>query len=132
MKITADTNVLVRAIVMDEQKQAKIAHTVLKKAETIAIPTATLCEFVWVLSRGYKIGAADIGSAVRSLIATANVETNRPAIAAGLALLEGGGDFADGVIAFEGAALGAEVFASFDKQAVDLLNRTGRNALLLS
>jgi len=39
---------------------------------------------------------------------------NRPAAEAGLALLEAGGDFADGVIAHEGRWLGAEAFVSFD------------------
>ena len=57
---------------------------------------------------------------------------NRPATEAGLSLLEAGGDFADGVIAYEGAWLGAETFVSFDKKAVCLLNRQGRRATLLT
>jgi predicted nucleic-acid-binding protein len=50
---------------------------------------------------------------------------------AGLALLEAGGDFVDGVIAFDGAWLGAEVFVSFDKRAVSLLTKQGQAAGLL-
>jgi hypothetical protein len=34
-----------------------------------------------------------------------NVIVNRPAVEAGLALLEAGGDFADGVIVYEGSRL---------------------------
>jgi len=34
--------------------------------------------------------------------------------------LEAGGDFADGIIAYEGRQLGAEVFLSFDKDAVTI------------
>ena len=49
------------------------------------------------------------------------METNRPAIEAGLAMLDAGGDFADGVIAYEGRWLGAETFVSFDKKAVEML-----------
>jgi predicted nucleic-acid-binding protein len=41
---------------------------------------------------------------------------NRPAAEAGLALLDAGGDFADGVIAYEGSWLGADAFVSFDKK----------------
>lgn len=57
---------------------------------------------------------------------------DRPAVEAGLALLEAGGDFADGAIAFEGHWLGREVFVSFDKQAVSLLKAQGHNAQLIS
>jgi predicted nucleic-acid-binding protein len=99
---------------------------------TVALTLPTLCELVWVLARGYGIPNTEIGDAVRQLIAGAKVEANRPAIEAGLALLDAGGDFADGVIAFEGASLGADAFASFDKVAVSLLNGKGVNTLLLS
>jgi predicted nucleic-acid-binding protein len=44
-----------------------------------------------------------------------NVALDRPAVEAGLALLEKDGDFADGVIACEGAWLGADEFVSFGK-----------------
>jgi predicted nucleic-acid-binding protein len=61
----------------------------------------------------------------------ANVAVNRPAVAAGLALLEAGGDFADGVIAYEGHWLGAEAFVSFDRKAVELAEARGHAARLL-
>jgi predicted nucleic-acid-binding protein len=60
------------------------------------------------------------------------VVTNRPAAEAGLALLDRGGDFADGVIAYEGHWLGAEEFVSFDKQAVSLLKSQGKRARQLT
>jgi predicted nucleic-acid-binding protein len=49
-----------------------------------------------------------------------------------LAILDKGGDFADGVIAYEGHWLGAEEFVSFDKQAVTLLKSQGKRARLLA
>jgi len=131
MRITADTNVLVRAIVADEPHQARLAQAALAEAERIAITPTTLCEFVWVLSRGYRIPLADIATAIQGLLASATVEINRPAVEAGLALLRQGGDFADGVIAFEGASLGGETFLSFDKAAVTQLQSLGRPARLL-
>jgi predicted nucleic-acid-binding protein len=51
---------------------------------------------------------------------------------AGLALLEAGGDFADGVIAYEGSWLGADVFLSFDKKAAKLIEAQGASVRLLS
>ena len=44
--------------------------------------------------------------------------------------LKAGGDFADGLIAFEGAWLGGETFVSFDQRAVALLVKQGRPAML--
>ena len=132
MKITADTNVLVRAITGDDEKQSRIAQAQLARAGLVALAIPVLCELVWVLSQGYKIASADIADAIRRLLAGANVVVNRPAAEAGLTLLDAGGDFADGVIAYEGNWLGAETFVSFDKKAVKLMAAQGKPARLLS
>lgn len=125
MKISVDTNVLVRAVLQDEPKQAKIASDALQKASLIAISTPSLCEFTWVLMRGANKSKEEVSQAIRALLDTSKVEMNRPAVEAGLAVLEAGGDFADGVIAYEGAWLGGETFFSFDKQAIGLLKKQG-------
>jgi predicted nucleic-acid-binding protein len=62
----------------------------------------------------------------------ANVVVDRPAAEAGLDMLEAGGDFADGVIAFQGQWLGAGAFVSFDKEAVKLLSGKSESARLLA
>jgi predicted nucleic-acid-binding protein len=131
MRLAVDTNVLVRAVVQDDPVQAGIAAKVLTEAELIAVALPCLCEFVWVLRRVYGFQPADAATAIRALLATANVEVNRPAVEAGLAVLEAGGDFADGVIAYEGAWLGGEIFVSFDRKAVSLLKARGQAARLL-
>ena len=131
MKLAVDTNILVRAVMRDHPAQSKAAAKLLTDAELIAIALPCLCEFVWVLLRTYKLTADDAAAAIRALMATRNVELNRPAVEAGLALLEAGGDFADGVIAFEGRWLGAETFVSFDKQAIALLKAQGLPTRLL-
>lgn len=132
MKITADTNLLVRAIVEDDARQSRLAQEALAKAELVAIATPALCELIWVLARGYKIPAPQIAAAVRRLIDSANVAVDRPSAESGLALLEAGGDFADGAICFEGAWLGGESFVSFDREAVRLIEAQGDRARLLS
>jgi len=118
MKIVADTNVLLRDALHDDPIQARTATKVLESAELVAIPVAVFCEFVWV--------------AIRRLLRSASVVTNQPAIEAGLDLLDKGGDFADGAIAYEGRWLGGEEFVSFDKQAVSLLKLQGKRARLLA
>jgi predicted nucleic-acid-binding protein len=132
MKITADTNVLLRAAVQDDPDQARQAAKLLQQAELVAVPVPVFCEFVWVLRWGYKVSTAEISDAVRRLIKSANVVVNRPAIEAGLSVLDAGGDFADGVIAYEGDWLGAEEFVSFDSKAVSILRSQGGRARLLS
>jgi predicted nucleic-acid-binding protein len=126
MKITVDTNVLVRAVLQDDASQAKIAADALQKATLIAIPTPCLCELAWVLMRGANKTKEQVSSAIRALLDTSKVEMNRPAVEAGLAVLEAGGDFADGVIAYEGAWLGGDTFLSFDKKAIALLKKQGQ------
>src|SRR5215831_11999147 len=132
MKITADTNVLVRAAVQDEPHQARQAAKVLQQAELVAVPIPVLCELVWVFRRGYKKSVSDVSDAIHRLMKSAHVAMNRPAVEAGLAALDRGGDFADGVIAYEGEWLGAEEFVSFDAKAVSLLQAQGSRARLLS
>jgi predicted nucleic-acid-binding protein len=132
LKIVTDTNVLLRDALHDDPLQARLAAKVLQSAELVAIPVAVLCEFVWVLRQAYKRPAAEVAHSIRSLIDSENVVMNRPAVEAGLELLDKGGDFADGAIAYEGRWLGAEEFVSFDKQAVSLLRSQGRKARLLA
>lgn len=132
MKFTADTNVLVRAIVGDDARQSKAAQTMLANVDVVALTLPALCELVWVLAQGYKIVPVQIAEAIRRLINGANVTVNRPAVEAGLALLDKGGDFADGVIAHEGNWLGAETFLSFDRKAVKLMQAQGWSARLAS
>lgn len=103
MNVTLDRHVLVRLATQDDPVQAALTLRVLTNATLIAVPTPALCEWVWVLLQ------------VRQVVC------NTPDVEAGLALLERGGDFADGVIAFEGELLGGTEFISFDQPAVKLL-----------
>ena len=131
MKIAVDTNVLVRAAVRDEPEQTAAAIRLMGRADIVAIAVPSLCEFVWVLRSVYGFKSSDMGRAIRTLLAADNVETNRPAVDAGLAMLDAGGDFADGVIAYEGRWLGAQTFVSFDRKAVEMLKAQGVSARLL-
>lgn len=132
MKITVDTNVLVRAVVSDDKKQAHAAAKLLKESSLIAVPLPCLCEFVWVLRRVYNFGQQDVAAAIEALVNAGNVMVNRPAVDAGLAVLKAGGDFADGLIAHEGNWLGGETFVSFDKKAVSVIAKQGHQTRLLA
>ena len=128
VKITADTNVLLRAVVQDDADQAAAAQALLLRATVIAVPVPVFCELAWVLKRGYRYGAGDIAAAVEAIAEIDAVVTDAPAVDAGLAALRAGGDFADGAIACQGEWLGGTVFASFDRAAVARLRSRGANA----
>lgn len=77
MKIIADTNILVRAVVGDDAQQCKAAQAALADAELVAFPVAELCELTWVLSQGYRIAARDIAETIRRLVNEANSSARR-------------------------------------------------------
>lgn len=131
MRITADTNVLVRAAIRDDPDQTALAMDLLDNAEIVVLTLPALCEFVWVTRRAYRRRAMEVAAAVRRLIDSPTARVDRPAAEAGLAMLEAGGDFADGVIAFEGRLLGGPVFASFDREATQLVAAAGGETLSL-
>jgi predicted nucleic-acid-binding protein len=124
----ADTNILLRAALGDDPKQTKLAQAELANADVVVIPVVVLCEFVWVLTQGYKMSSDDVAGAIRGYLDSGKVVTNRPAAEAGLAMVESGGDFADGAIAHDGRELGGQTFVSFDWDAVKLLERQGCSA----
>ena len=117
LKITPDTNVLVRAMTEDDPRQSQIAQMALAEADLVALTLPTLCELVWVLAKGYNVGPTELAEGIRRLIDGDTVIVDRQAVDAGLAVLQAGGDFADGVIAHQGRRLGGNVFASFDRKA---------------
>ena len=132
MKITADTNVLARFLVRDDERQAQAAAEALRAAEVVAISTACLCELAWVLGRAYRFSREQIADAFDALLEMENVSVDQSAAAAGLGLLKSGGDFADGAIAHGGLWLGGETFVSFDRRAVQLIARQGQGVQLLT
>lgn len=132
MRITADTNVLVRAAVQDDPRQSRLAMDAMSSAERVVLTLPTLCEFVWVLSQSYRVDRQAIATSLRNLIDSENVEADVSAVEAGLAMLDAGGDFADGVMAYEGRRMGAGTFVSFDRKAVALLTAQGEAARVLA
>ena len=128
LRITADTNVLLRTVLQDDPHQAALVNATLAKATLIAVPPTVFCEFAWVLRRGYGLSTDRIADAIKAVCALDVVVTDQSAVDAGLAVLGAGGDFADGVIAHQGRTLGRGTFASFDREAVQLLQGEGTKA----
>lgn len=130
MKITVDTNVLLRFLVRDDPDQSEVARQELERADRLVFPIGTLLEAAWVLHRRYRLDKGEISARLRGLIAVDKADLDRPAVEAGLAMMALGGDFADGVIAYQGRVQRADVFVSFDRKAVRLLVESGQPARL--
>ncbi len=91
MRMTADTNVLVRALTEDDKRKSKTAQAALADAESVAVTLPALCELVWVLAQGYRNPPPAIAAAIRQLMNAEDVVADRPAVEAGLTLLDAGG-----------------------------------------
>jgi predicted nucleic-acid-binding protein len=128
VRIAADTNILLRVILEDDPAQTALARVVMEQATLIAIPLPVFCELVWTMRRLYGRQTHEIADAIEAILGVASVVTDRLAVEAGVNLLRNGGDFADGAIAFLGAAMGGELFVTFDREAVRLLTKAGVRA----
>jgi predicted nucleic-acid-binding protein len=131
MKIIADTNVLLRALLNDDAVQSRASRHALRSADQIVISRHAFCEMVWVLRQRYRMPRAEIMRAVLGYLEAVNVVTDTAAVQAGLEAIKAGADFADGVIDYEGRWLGGETFVSFDEKAVTALEKQGLKVRLL-
>jgi predicted nucleic-acid-binding protein len=132
LKITPDTNILVRAAVDEDSDQTRRARACLMEAEAVVLTLPALCEFAWVLKAVYRADKTAVARALRDLTEAGNAVVDARAVQLGLRILEANGDFADGVIAAVGAEAGSDLFVSFDRQAVKLISEAGTPARLLT
>ena len=116
MSVAVDTKVLVRYVTWDDEAQAEAAAAVLEGGETIAVATIVLCELAWVLRRAYRYRAEQITEVIRDIVASRNVEVDRPAAEEGLRILAAGGDFADGLVLAEAARARCRHIVTFDQE----------------
>ena len=124
--IGLDTNVLLRCFVDDDPAQANQAREFVARRCTPESPgfidRVVLCEFVWVLSRGYGYGRADIVAVVEELVASRDVVLeDHEAVRAALRMFGGGSlGFADALIGQVNRVRGCEATATFDRKAAQL------------
>ncbi|MFY9589900.1 PIN domain-containing protein [Rickettsia endosymbiont of Halotydeus destructor] len=82
--IGIDTNVLVRYLTQDDEKQAAIVNKVINQyenqAQSIFINNIVICELIWVLERGYKYSKKEITDSVRAILSTTEFVFEKPEI----------------------------------------------------
>jgi len=120
--IGIDTNVLVRYIVQDDERQAALAT---KAVETCSVETPgwisaiVLCETVWVLSRAYGYEKATIQAVLQRMFLASElvVEQQEQGWSALRAFAQGNADFSDYLIAHMNQYSGCEYTITFDRKA---------------
>jgi len=117
-----DTNVLVRYLTLDDPAQAETATEVIESAarsgEPLFVSQVVLCETVWVLEAAYRLGRAEVLSALEAILRTAQMSfEDKDVLWQALADYRAGrGDFADYVIGRAGAAAGCATTVTFDRE----------------
>jgi len=123
--IGLDTNVLVRYIVRDDEKQSAAATRLIEAKCTTDNPgrvsSLVLCELAWVLTRGYGYSRAMVGRVIRRILAVQELQAEKPELAWQAVRLfeQGRADFADFLIGLSNRENKAEVTYTFDTKAVE-------------
>ena len=111
--IGVDTNLIVRLLTRDDERQFCQAEKIFKQ-EQIFIADTVILETEWVLRYAYGFKPEEIGQAFTMLLGLANVHVNNvDKLHRVLSLHRQGFDFADAM--HLGASLSCRSFLTFDK-----------------
>ncbi len=117
-----DTNVLVRLITRDDERQAMAAQRFVEKSGGW-VSHIVLTELAWVLDSVYALGRAEIAKAMELLLDQEQVVVQDPDVAiAALSLYRKGGghDFADCLIVEVARKAGHGPVGTFDRKLARL------------
>jgi predicted nucleic-acid-binding protein len=107
-----DTNVIVRALVNDDPRQAELANSVLSKNFTVAI--SVFLETEWVLRSQYRWSRTEIAENLLEIVDLASFSDMPKGIGWALARYAAGADFADVIHLISPGT--ARSFVTFDKR----------------
>ncbi|MDF1593788.1 MAG: type II toxin-antitoxin system VapC family toxin [Desulfobacterales bacterium] len=120
-----DTNVLIRFLVKDDDKQAESVYRLFKKVESqkeaLFVPLAVVLETIWVLESVYNVSRQEILDSIDALILMPVLDfESQPAIIGFVSSArETRIDLSDLLIAHSATFSGCEYTLTFDKQASD-------------
>ena len=124
--IAVDTNVIVRFLVRDDERQAKAVYRRLKRAEAnrerLFIPLAVVLETIWVLESAYEKSRAEVLDAIQDMRRMSVFEFEKDE-AIERVLTDGRrckADMADILIAHSARSCGCDGGITFDKNAAKL------------
>ena len=116
-----DTNVLVRALTLDDAAQAARVQDLLREHE-VFIPVTVILELEWVLRSRYLHSAAVIAQTIEKIVTLENVVVGEhAAVLTAAAKLAQGWDFADAL--HHALSEGCDDFVTFDAGLVKQAKR---------
>lgn len=129
-----DTNVLIRFLVKDDERQAQCVYKLFKKSEerqeAIFVPLLVVLETTWVLQSAYEIADEEILSALSTLLLMPVLLFEAPSVLQGFiaSAREVKLDLSDLLIAHAAKLSNCQSVYTFDKKAArfnyfELLNR---------
>lgn len=116
--LSADTNVLIRALIDDPSspEQCEVAVEWLASLDAVYIPQVVQAELLWWMDKTAALTRAECGFALRSLLDHPAVHLQaRDAFEDAAVHFSTGADFADALIAFEASRMEAPL-VTFDKK----------------
>lgn len=122
MKVGIDVNILLRAILDDDQRQSAEARAFLNGLGVHAtgrVAAPTLLELFWVLERSYRVDRNDLAEVIATVLTLRHVEVEDYG-AASLALdlyRDSNADFADAFVANLNLQNGCDKTVTFDQRA---------------
>lgn len=121
-----DTNVLLRFLLADDPIQSPIARSYFVNREnTLIIDTVVLCEVVWVMKKRSKLKNQKIVQILQGLTIEPHIKLDKEKFNQGIKFLQDGGDFADGIIAYQTQNFSNAKWLTFDKDGKKLAKRIG-------
>jgi predicted nucleic-acid-binding protein len=114
----ADTNVLLRLVLEDEEQQARAARSFLRTHAPLFISHVVLAELSWVLASGYEFSRDEVRAVVEMLLDTDGLEVQDVGVVqAALAHHRSShADLADCLVLAIAARAGAGPLGTFDKK----------------
>jgi len=121
-----DTNVLIRYLIRDDQRQYEQARRLIEreigKGEPVMVSLLVLLESEWVLRSRYELPKAEIVAAFSAMLDTADItfDDEQSVEHAMYIWKESSADFADCLIDARNLRLGCNATATFDSRALKL------------
>ena len=118
-----DTNVLIRFLVGDDERQAEVVYKIFKQAESdkelLFIPLLVLLETIWVLESVYKIKRQDVLDSIDALLLMPILEFESQSTIMSFvsSARETEIELSDLLIAHSAKTAGCECVLTFDKKA---------------
>jgi len=115
-----DTNILVRLLTRDDEKQFRLVKSLIGRSERgeLFVNEIVLVELYWVLTRAYRLPRREVVTTIAELLQMKEITiANRELVQSALVEAHRGADFADALVALQNARCDCSTTLSFDREA---------------